>query len=137
MNPAHPWPPPSHAHGHLEAREPGGEWRRVFLYYRGDLATWCEPDIGVRPWSEWRWTGPAVPPPESHGSAILTWRWQDAPGELRALSSHGVDEDWLSLVPVALADEDIGWMEGGAYGCCDVSRDVLADGRVVVIGAHA
>jgi hypothetical protein len=50
------------------------------------------------------------------------------------------DTDELPTVvapPAALADEYIGWMEGGAYGCCEVTRDVLADGRVVVIGAHA
>lgn len=133
---AHPWPPPPHAYT-IEARVTGGEWATVRLCHPRGVPTWLDEESAVSPWSEWRWTGPAVPPPEAHGSAILTWRWQDAPGELRALSRHGGDEDWLSLVPAALADEYIGWMEGGAYGCCDVSRDVLPDGRVVVIGAHS
>jgi hypothetical protein len=68
---------------------------------------------------------------------ILVWRFQDAPKEYRDLSPHGGDEDWLALVPVEMAYEWIGWMDGGAFGCCDVSEHLLKDGRVVRIGAHA
>ena len=37
---------------------------------------------------------------------ITIWRYQDAPPELRALSTHGGDEDWLAVVPRSLCDAD-------------------------------
>jgi len=30
---------------------------------------------------------------------IRVWAWKDAPEELKALSQHGGDEDWLALLP--------------------------------------
>lgn len=71
------------------------------------------------------------------GRCIQVWRFDDAPPDLRALSDHGGDEDWLALIPPALADEWIGWIEGMAFGCCETSTHPLPDGSVVRIGAHA
>jgi hypothetical protein len=84
----------------------------------------------------WRYVGPLVPPREAQGKTILVWKFYDAPGELRALSYHGGDEDYIGLVP-----EEVGqpaWMESGtSFGCCDVSEHRYEDGRLVFIGAHA
>ena len=82
----------------------------------------------------WRYVGPRVPTPAQQGGAILVWRFWDAPGELRLLSDHRGDEDWLAL----LMDEDIPrWAESGsAFGRCSTSQHDLPDGRVVIIGAH-
>lgn len=69
--------------------------------------------------------------------AIVVWRFDAAPAELRALSKHGGDEDWVLLAPKEEA-LDIWWaQEGGAFGCCSVSEHILDDGSVVMIGAHA
>ena len=84
----------------------------------------------------WRHVGPLVPSPEAQGRAILVWEWWDAPGELRALSPHGGDEDYIALLPKDM--EPPSWMhEGSPFGCCSVSEHVYEDGRWVYIGAHA
>lgn len=84
----------------------------------------------------WRYVGPDLPTKVAQGRALLIWEWRDAPGELRALSPHGGDEDYVAVVP-----EDVGqpsWLESGSsFGCCDVSEHPLDDGRRVYIGAHA
>ena len=68
---------------------------------------------------------------------IRVWRFDDAPQHLQDLSTHGGDEDWLALIPVALANQYIPWVETGPFGCCDVSEHTLPDGSVVRIGAHS
>lgn len=71
---------------------------------------------------------------------IRVWRFHEAPEELRELSTHGGDEDWLALVPPSLADEWINWMQdGGPFGCCSVSEHQHPElpGYVIRIGAHA
>jgi hypothetical protein len=71
---------------------------------------------------------------------IRVWKWEDAPEELKALSQHGGDEDWVALIPPKLADQYIGWMEsGGPFGCCHVSEHTHPElpGYEVRIGAHA
>ena len=71
---------------------------------------------------------------------IRVWRFQDAPEELRMLSQHGGDEDWLALIPPKLSDEYIPWMDSGStFGCCDVSEQEHPElpGYKVRIGAHA
>lgn len=81
----------------------------------------------------------------SHGApqvradnAILVWRWDDAPEELRELSYHGGDEDWVALFPNEDIADDATWSESYTrFGCCEVSEHLLPDGRVVRIGAHA
>ena len=80
--------------------------------------------------------GPNVPLPGMQGRALIIWAYWDAPGELRCLSEHGGDEDWLALVPAGEALPY--WMESGAgFGSSDVSEHRLHDGRTVYIGAHA
>lgn len=84
----------------------------------------------------WRYVGPLVPSREAQGCAILVWRWKEAPGELRAFSCHGGDEDWVALLPEDA--EQPAWMwSGSPFGCCNVSEDRYEDGRIVCIGAHA
>ena len=72
--------------------------------------------------------------------AIIVWDFDDAPEELRKLSTNGGDEDWLALVPMAMAERYIGWLNEPAFGCCSV-EDHFADYQgiryKVVIGAHA
>jgi hypothetical protein len=68
---------------------------------------------------------------------IKVWDWDDAPEELKALSPHGGDEDWVALIPKHYADRYIGWLECDAFGCCDASTHSLPDGSIVRIGAHA
>ena len=73
---------------------------------------------------------------------IKVWRWEDAPEELRSLSPHGGDEDWVALIPPSFefvtGDTYIGWMQsGGPFGCSDISEHKLPDGSIVKIGAHA
>lgn len=68
--------------------------------------------------------------------AITVWRWEDAPDDLRYLSNHGGDEDWVAVVPADMACPN--WIcEGGPFGCCSVSEHNLVDGETVYIGAHA
>jgi hypothetical protein len=68
--------------------------------------------------------------------AIIVWEFHNAPEEYQRLSGHGGDEDWLAFVPDSLKDAYIGWIDGGNFGCCDVSTHPV-DGGVVKIGAHA
>ena len=68
---------------------------------------------------------------------IQVWRFKDAPESLRRLSEHGGGEDWLALIPAALAETNIGWMNGPAFDAGgEPSRHVLDDGSVVVIATH-
>lgn len=68
---------------------------------------------------------------------ILVWPWDDAPESLKALSTHGGDEDWVAHVPPHFANMYISWIHSSAFGCCDVSMHEIADGSIVFIGAHA
>ena len=84
----------------------------------------------------WRFTGPEVPTPAAQGQMMCVWQWWDAPSELRALSPHGGDEDYVALLPKDASQPS--WMDTGtSFGCCDVSEHELPDGRRVFIGAHA
>lgn len=69
---------------------------------------------------------------------IQIWRFDEAPEELRTLSSHGGDEDWLALIPPQLTDKWRAWLEP-AFGCGNVSEHAypLLPGWKVLIGAHA
>ena len=52
---------------------------------------------------------------------INVWKFKDAPEELRNLSDHGGDEDWLAIIPPQMTNKYISWMEEGtAFGICDV-----------------
>ena len=84
----------------------------------------------------WRFVGPVVPLKDTQGRSIIIWSFYEAPGELRCLSRHGGDEDWIALVPADM--EQPSWMESGTrFGCCNVSEHTFEDGRQVFIGAHA
>ncbi|RTL21354.1 MAG: hypothetical protein EKK55_16435 [Rhodocyclaceae bacterium] len=78
------------------------------------------------------WSGPAV-------GCALVWEFDKAPPELRALSQHYGDEDWLVYVPAGLTGFEpewpAGWIRG--LGCHAVHYHHLADGALVYIGAHA
>jgi len=67
---------------------------------------------------------------------IRVWRFGDAPQIFQALSPHGGDEDWVALVPAALTEAYIPWLDF-MDTMRDPSRHQLEDGSVVVIGAHA
>lgn len=141
-------PPPSHATGVVEARfvdEAGVEQAvRVSLFHYTDgRSLWghCTEtyrthgrQTTVHPeYYGWRYVGPTIPTVDP--AAIVVWPWWDAPGELRALSDHGGDEDWVALLP----NEQVpSWMDSGTpFGCCRVQVEPLGDGRFVAIGAHA
>ena len=80
---------------------------------------------------------------------IQVWRFHDAPAELRALSDHGGDEDWLALIPEYFVGE--AWVDAAMsdeyphphnmamqeFGCSSISIHELPDGSQVRIGAHA
>lgn len=83
----------------------------------------------------WRFVGPNVPMPGLQCKSIIVWRFHDAPGELRCLSEHGGDEDWLVLSPPDMGY--ISWLEGSSFSGCSVSEHTISDGRIVYIGAHA
>jgi len=68
--------------------------------------------------------------------AILIWPFDEAPEELKNLSEHGGDEDWIALLPAGM--EVPLWLESGTeFGVCSVSEHKLEDGQLVLIGAHA
>ena len=69
--------------------------------------------------------------------AAQLWMFHDAPRELRDLSSHGGDEDWVLLVPKSMDASCYMDSIAAAIGVCGTSRDVLPNGDVVYIGAHA
>ena len=69
---------------------------------------------------------------------IRVWAGAEAPGEFKALSNHGGDEDWIAYVPKRYLDANYGcepsWIMH--LGVCDVSRHEVSHG-LVFIGAHA
>lgn len=68
---------------------------------------------------------------------IRVWAWEETPEHLKALSTHGGDEDWVAFVPPHYADHWIGWLESGTpFGVCEVYKYECSNG-VVYIGAHA
>ena len=69
---------------------------------------------------------------------IRVWPFEDAPLQYQALSPHGGDEDWVAVVPAALADRYIGWLAPGTpFGCYTVSIHALPDGARLYIGTHS
>lgn len=142
-----PWPPPEGIQGCIEGRRAdNGEVHALHVFHPNGESRWgyCVETYATHgrqttvypEFSEWRWSGAPTPTKEEQGNAILVWRFRDAPGELRAMSAHGGDEDWLGLFPTQ--GEWVGWAEDGtAFGCCDVQEIALGDGREVRIGAHA
>jgi len=74
---------------------------------------------------------------KSDSQSIIVWPFNKAPESLQHLSNHGGDEDWLALIPHALKDMHIPWLDSESFGCCRISSYDLEDGSVVKIGAHA
>ncbi len=70
-------------------------------------------------------------------TCLKVWAFGQAPAELRALSTHGGDEDWLALVPPDVPTPSDWFDDGGSFGCSSVSTHDLPDGWTVYIGAHA
>ena len=70
---------------------------------------------------------------------IQVWRFPEAPEELRALSPHGGDEDWLALIPPPLTDLWMALLETQVFGYCHISEHVhpMLPGWKVQIGVHA
>jgi len=75
---------------------------------------------------------------------IKIWAFRDAPQQLRELSPHGGDEDWLAVIPPSFLDEDkyfnLQWMESGSsFGCCEVTKHPhpYLPGWEVRIGCHS
>ncbi len=92
--------------------------------------------------SEGRW---------SDKTAILVWRFVDAPGELRALIMRDGDEDWLAAIPPAFyqnkefppTTEIPGWMESTWFDSsgyplvCRPDANSVWAGWVIVVGSHS
>ena len=71
---------------------------------------------------------------------IKVWAFDDAPKELKDLSYHGGDEDWLALVPKAYDEGHyIPWLHDycGQFGANSTSEHELENGDRVYIGTHA
>mgnify|MGYP007122140866 CR=1 FL=1 len=72
---------------------------------------------------------------------IRVWRFEDAPEELRNLSTNGGDEDWVALVPPRLRDTYISWLQPGRGGlgmyCVNRYEHPELPEYTVCIGCHA
>ena len=71
---------------------------------------------------------------------VQVWPFADAPKELRDLSTHAGDEDWVAVIPKAYTDTWFPWMDSGtAFAWCDTCEveHPHIEGAKVVIGAHA
>lgn len=70
---------------------------------------------------------------------IIVHAYYDAPDELRGLSPHAGDEDWLAELPPDFDGPPLWMDEGTPFGCCDVSwhDHPSRPGWHVAIGAHA
>lgn len=73
---------------------------------------------------------------------IKVWKFEDAPEELKNMSTSGGDEDWIALIPPSYKNEYIGFLdEGTSFGCCSVDEFFIHigfyEGYTVLIGSHA
>lgn len=76
---------------------------------------------------------------QSDENAIVIWRFHDAPQQLRDLSGHGGDEDWVAYIPPSHEGDVPMFIDpeySRSFGVCDTSTHKLQDGSVVLIGAH-
>lgn len=139
------WPPPDHATGCVRGvrdgettpvlllfhyvDERGSQWGFTTKTYRSHGYQEVDHD----PFDGWVWDGPSVPSVEDQGFMVVVWEWQDAPGELRAYSNHGGDEDLVALVP---ADRDPSFLDR-LHWSGNPTEETLPDGRRVMVWAHA
>ena len=71
---------------------------------------------------------------------IQIWQWEDAPEELKALSTNGGGEEWVALIPPKLAEEWIPWLDEFtpfAPVCLEVHEHPKLPGYKVRIGCHS
>lgn len=144
-----PWPPPPGASGNCFGVREGAATPMLSLFHfsGGRSSEWGfvtatykthgrqEVDTGA--FDGWCWCGPGVPGVEAQSGAFLLWPWDGAPGELRALSAHGGDEDLVCLCPPGCSYEDVpSWLER-VHWDPDPTTTRLPDGRLVIIWAHA
>lgn len=68
---------------------------------------------------------------------IKIYKFNDAPEELKKLSTNGGDEDWIAIIPPSLQDKYIPWFEeGSSFGCFKVEEYMLGNRDKVLIGCH-
>ena len=71
---------------------------------------------------------------------IRIWAFENAPEDLRDLSTQGGDEDWVALIPPVYHDNWLSWMDDGTgFGLCGVqeTEHPYLPGWKVRIGYHA
>lgn len=129
--------PHSDYSGHIEGiSDTVRPWSTLVTVHIGDSSQWQLNCHGAySPAADsflWRFKGAPLPTVKEQGQTSIVWPWDKAPGELRALSRHGGDEDHVILLPSGCWNE---W-EWLKEGCCD-SRHTINDGRTVIIKAHA
>lgn len=136
-------PPPWSVAGCIEALvEPEGdadpEIHRLYVYHYADgRSLWghsVRDTTNSFGWKNthasyirWRYRGPVVPTAEEQGRAVLVWDWQDAPGELAALTDKE-RKRWVFLCPV---DAQPWWIEG--YFHDEIERIELPDERILMV----
>lgn len=89
----------------------------------------------------WRFTGPMMPNRMEHtalGTCFFVWEWRDAPGELKALSLLGENEDKVVLCPPGVLLSSLpSWLQPHKFGSSRSSSKVSSsDDRLVIITAH-
>jgi hypothetical protein len=77
----------------------------------------------------WRYRGPVVPTVEEQGLATVVWEWNDAPGELAALTDKE-SKRWVFLAP---KEAQPWWIEGYFLQADNVARTELPDGRILIV----
>lgn len=65
--------------------------------------------------------------------AILLWAWDAAPAELRALSTHGGDEDFVAFVPNGVDDS---YVRDALFQHYAHVSEAAHDGGTLLIAAH-
>jgi len=78
---------------------------------------------------------------EKEQKHITVWRFEDAPEELRDLSTNGSDEDWIAEVPPYFNGEYINWLDNGTgdFGCFSIDTYPHPSKPMwtIYIGCHA
>lgn len=92
----------------------------------------------------------------SHPDLIILWPWREAPDEYKKLSPHGGDEDWVLHVPERFVEGMYEDSDDGEHfysepsftsytlnaiceriGISDTHYELMDDGSIIAIGAHA
>lgn len=71
---------------------------------------------------------------------LQIWYWRQAPEELKQLSEHGGDEDWVAVMRKSWIESEHGqipyFLETKPFAVCDYSQHEYGD-YIVIISAHA